>query len=106
MKDMALSASEAKEDTMLCPSSTDDDGGPKYPYGLCLDLNDDSLKKLGLDASKLNIGDEIAVTAVAKVTRISRYEEQKDVDNNVGLQITTMEANLASGDAAKKLYGN
>jgi len=101
MKDLALTSAEAKE-TMLCSNPGD---APKYPYGTALDLNDDTLKKLGI--SKLpEIGEEVAITAVAKVTRLSAYEEQDGPEQCLGLQITMMEVNIPSQvmTASGKLY--
>lgn len=100
--DMALTAAEAKE-TMY---SSDPSEAPKYPYGLNLDLNDDTLKKLGI--GKLpQVGDEVAITAVAKVTRISAYDEQGGTEQCLSLQIVGMEANIPSQveTPAGKLYG-
>ena len=105
MKDMSLSPDEAKE-TMLGYTEADVKDAPKYPYGLNLDLNDETLKKLGI--TKLPaVGDAVSITAIAKVTRISAYEEQGGSEQCLGLQITDMEISIGgqSSDAANKLYG-
>lgn len=101
--DMALTADEAKETSMM---SYDPKEAPKYPYGLNLDFNDETLKKLGI--SKLpQVGEELAITAVAKVTRISAYDEQGGTEQCLGLQIVGMEVNIPSQveTPAGKLYG-
>lgn len=102
--DMALSPGEA-EDTMLC-SPADPKEGPKYPYGLRLDLNDITLTKLGLTMLP-KVGEEVAITAVAKVVSINAYEEQEGVEQCLGLQIVGMDVNIPSQvqTPAGKLYG-
>lgn len=105
MKDLALTPDEAKESMIGC-ASADPSEGPKYPYGTSLDFNDETLKKLGI--TKLpGIGEEVAITAIGKVTRISAYEEQGGAEQCLGIQLTAMDVNIPSQvqSAADKLYG-
>lgn len=107
LKDLALSAAEAKKDMIGYASVEGDvDNMPKYPWGTSLDLDDDTLGKLGL-AKLPEVGEEVAITAVAKVTRISANEDQGGMRKCLGLQITSMEVNVPSqtASAADKLYG-
>lgn len=103
MVSLALTADEAKETIIGCASSDPKDM-PKYPYGTTLDLNDETLKKLGLDKLP-EVGEEVAITCLAKITRISAYEEQEGVERSLGLQIVDMDLNVPSQSAASKLYG-
>lgn len=104
LKDMSLSAAEAKEST-IGYAAADPGEAPKYPYGLSLDLNDDVLKKLGITTLP-TVGTTMLLTAEVKVTRISAYEEQDGSEQCLGLQITSMDlANpSSSSSAAEKLY--
>jgi hypothetical protein len=99
---MKMSAEEAKEQNG-CSPSTDD--GPRYPYGLSINLDDDTLTKLGIGDS-VNVGDEVTITAKATVTSKSGYQTMVgDSENSVGLQITDMEvASSGSSKSAKTLY--
>ena len=104
-KNLALTPDEAKE-TMIGYNSVDASEAPKYPYGTCLDLNDESLQKLGI--TKLpNVGEEVTIQAKAKVTRISAYVEQGGAEQCLGLQITDMDVSIPSQSqsASDKLYG-
>lgn len=107
---LANSPEEAKEQGAICTSEGE---GPKYPYGLCLDLNDDVLEKLGI-TSLPPVGTVMHITAMAKVTRVSEHENEKESERCVGLQITDMAATpgpaqasapRSSSDMAKSLYG-
>lgn len=76
-------------------------GGPKYPYGLSITLNDKSLKKLGLDLKDFKVDGTVYIKCKCFVERL---EETKDryADGNsrsMGLQITDMD--LKSGESAK-----
>jgi hypothetical protein len=67
----------------------------KYPYGLRVDLSNDSLKALGLSAADFTAGAECEIIAVCKVTSVSSRENQKaggetKKNDNVDLQITKM----------------
>ena len=106
MKDISLTAAEAKENMIGC-ASIDSADAPKYPWGTSLDLDDDTLTKLGI--TKLpDVGEELALTAVVKVTRISANEDQGGTRQCLGLQITSMELNIPSQviAPANKLYRN
>lgn len=104
MTNMQMTAEEAKEYTQ--PIAVGD--APKYPYGLCLCLNDESLKKLGI-SDPLPVGTEVVITARAKVTSAGAREE---IDGgkyaNMDLQITDMEISTGAGrsndDIAKAMY--
>lgn len=96
---MQMSAEEAKEEAGIEPSR------PRYPYGLCIDLNDETLAKLGITELPA-VGAQITVLARATVTRVSAYQDQgNEQERCVGLQITDMELEQAGPSAAEKLYG-
>jgi hypothetical protein len=93
---MKMSKEEAKEESS--PSET------RYPYGLEISLDDDALGKLGL-GDGLNVGDEVTITAKAKVTRKSGYETLVgDAESSIGLQITDMDVTGGSDKKTKALY--
>ncbi len=100
MVNMKMSKEEAKEQ---CSPSTDE--GPRYPYGLSINLDDDALTKLGIGDS-VNVGDEVLITAKATVTSKSGYQTMVgDSENSIGLQITDMEVSGGTqSKAAKTLY--
>lgn len=61
-----------------------------YPYGLRIDLNNDSLEKLGIDELP-DSGDTMKLVAEVKVESTSeRQERNGDKNRSVGLQITKM----------------
>ena len=79
---------------------------PMYPYGLCLDLNDESLKTLGIK-SMPKVGDTFTITAKVEVNRTSE-SESADGNNyrSVGLQITDMDIGGAKKEVdPNKMYG-
>lgn len=100
---MEMSKKEAKEYTQPEPSDA-----PKYPWGLCINLNDDSLEKLGLD--KLP-SVETEVTIIAKAVVSSTRESQTqggETERSLELQITDMKLggiDVLAG-ATDKLYDN
>jgi hypothetical protein len=63
-----------------------------YPYGLCLDLNQDSLEKLGISEDDMPaIGATIPLRAEGKVTRVSALaDEQGGGHRTLTIQITKM----------------
>lgn len=73
MASMALSKKEVKDRVKGCciPS---DSNGPKYPYGLEISLNEEGLKKLGLTAADLAVGQDVTISAKAVVVSVSSSE--------------------------------
>lgn len=96
MTSMKMSAEEAKE---YGPSVMAD--APQYPYGLRLDLNNESLEKLGIDEMPA-IGSKKMIYAMAEVVSVSANESKDGPPHrSVGLQITDMSCK-SSGDAQAK----
>lgn len=80
---------------------------PLYPWGLSIQLDDDTLKKLGLKLP--NLDQVIEFKCRAQVIAVNSRKDGNDEDeSSVSLQITDMElVENDSGDrAAKKLYGD
>jgi hypothetical protein len=100
---MQQSAEEAKEYTD--PKASD---APKYPWGLCITLNDDSLEKLGIDALPA-VDVEVTIIAKATVSRTSEYQTQGgESERSLDLQITDMQVGVGKdllGRAQDALYG-
>lgn len=88
LKDMANKPSEEKEkaEAIIAPS--------KYPYGLCLRLDEDVMAKLGLDPDDAEVGDTVELQAVAKITAVSQNSRETEDGSKdcacVELQITDM----------------
>lgn len=96
----------AEAQQMINPSATD---APKYPWGLEICLNDDSLAKLGIKTMPA-VGTE--VTIVAKATVAATRESATEGDgthSSMDLQITDMQVDGLDKDlfgrAAELLYG-
>lgn len=103
--DMQNTAQEAQAQVGLTPAAD----APKYPWGLEINLNDDSLDKLGVKTLPA-VGTE--VTIVAKATISSTSERSTESDGNcasMSLQITDMRLDGLDADllgrAAEILYG-
>lgn len=101
---MELSKEEAKEETQPSPADA-----PKYPWGLCITLNDDSLEKLGIEQLP-ETGAVVTIVAKAEVSRTSAYQTQGgENERSMDLQITEMQFGGLDADmlgrAAKALYG-
>lgn len=102
---MAYTAAEKKErnkkmDNPCMPSS-----GPDYPYGLCLNLDDEHLKKLGIK-SLPDVGDTMTVEATVKVTSVSQNSSERGSNSRrVELQITKMSLEQGEG-SMEEAIGN
>jgi Major coat protein-like len=76
----------------------------KYPYGLCISLDEEQIKALGMtDLPKAGAG----MTVLAKCTvKCVRSEEVKDgMERHVELQITDMGIEDANASIADRMYG-
>lgn len=106
LKSLALTPAEAKDTYLGCaPCDAGEDNGPKYPWGTELNLEDDSLKKLGIEKLP-EVGEVVNIMAQAKVTRVSASESQSGARRSLALQITDMAVDNPSQSRESKLYGN
>jgi len=98
---MQLSTAEMAEKDPCCGPSPE---RPRYPWGLSISLDNDTLEKLGLELPK--VGSELLLAAKVTVTSVSANEGSEGVYRNVSLQITDLafEGDEAI-DAADILYG-
>jgi hypothetical protein len=100
---MKMSSAEQRKRTE--PSSIASDA-PMYPWGLSLNLDNETLEKLKVDELP-EVGDERLVIAKVKVTSVSSNESESGSNKSVSLQITEMCLEDAGEKAAaeSKLYG-
>lgn len=86
LMDMARSAEEVRVDASpMALSNT-----PLYDYGLTLRLNSETLDKLNLDDTDVEVGDMLDFRAMAKVTSVSKHDTGAGEKCCVELQITHM----------------
>lgn len=100
--DMKLSPDEAKEMDSCIGASAD--GGPKYPWGLSVSLDDETLEKLGI-TSLPTVGQKMRLMAIVEVCSTSQHANQEGTDKCVSLQITQMALEGDAPDPAQVLYG-
>lgn len=112
MKDLAYTAEEIKAHktgSIYAESPSGKYEGPKYPYGLDIRLENDTLKKAGKTAADFKIGEEMTVSVKVRVTSISSNETERGGKNEcVCLTVTAIDMGGGSDDAgtAKVLYGS
>lgn len=98
MKDLKISKKEAKEknEAMVIGSSEQE----RYPYGLRLDLNNDTLDKLGI--KKLpTVGTVLMFEAKAKVVGSRQSATEGSENRSVELQITHID--LEDGESGEEV---
>lgn len=61
---------------------------PKYSYGLSICLDQDSLDKLDLDTSDVEVGDMLHMVCMVEVTSVSKNDTGDGEKCRVELQIT------------------
>lgn len=105
LKSMKMSAKDAKE--YASPATADASDAPRYPYGLCLHINDETIKALGVNAMP-DAGQTLMITARVKVASVEQRDTQKGQDRSMSLQITDMAIgpDTAKPSVEEKLYGN
>ncbi|MDG9966938.1 hypothetical protein N7638_02730 [Achromobacter mucicolens] len=104
LTDMKLSPDEAKE-MDCCVGGESSDGGPKYPWGLTVSLDDATLRKLGMSELP-QVGAQLRLMAVVEVCSTSQHANQDGTDKCVSLQITQMGLEGEGPQAAEILYGS
>ena len=89
MIDMKLAKEKAKKMASCCPEPAGK--GPRYPYGLELNLEKDQLKKLGISTKGRKVGEKGNIVAEYEVTRLSETQNQSGEDSqSMALQITKL----------------
>lgn len=83
---MKLDASEQKK--MAEPSLAEGDR-PLYPWGLSIDLNSDTLDKLGI-TDLPDVGESYMLVAMVDVTNVGSNASEGGTNRNVCLQITDL----------------
>jgi hypothetical protein len=83
---------------------------PEYPYGLTINLEDDSMRKLGITTTP-KVGTEMMVTAKCVVKSVSSSQhEGNETESRLCLQITDMGVgqteNATNDNRASMLYVN
>lgn len=101
---VSMKSSPAERKARSEPTSIASDA-PIYPWGLSINLDTESLEKLGVEELP-EVGDERLVIAKVKVTSVSSSDSESGANRNVGLQITEMCLEDAGEKAAaeSKLY--
>ncbi len=103
MKSMMSKEKETKGTEAAMPEMEQ----PKYPYGLQITLNDESIETLGMTVMPA-VGATMTLTAKVKVTGVHINEVLKDEDSTperrIELQITDMELGEGKKDIAKMMY--
>lgn len=105
LTNMKLTKGEQKDQVLTQPS---DSKAPQYPWGLTLNLDNDSLKKLGVDFEADDVGEVYTLVAKCKVIRVEtgKDESSKDARSSATLQITEMAIEEdGAKDVASKMYG-
>ncbi|EOB8536672.1 capsid staple protein, partial [Escherichia coli] len=70
-----------------------------YPWGLCIELNNETLAKL--KATPQSAGTEVMITAKAIIRSTSTRETEDGMQHNASLQITDMSLSPVSGEQPK-----
>lgn len=105
LTNMKLSKAEKNDQVLTQPS---DSKAPQYPWGLTLSLDNDSLKKLGVDFETDDVGEVYTLVAKCKVIRVEsgKDEGSKEARASATLQITEMAIEEdGAKDMASKMYG-
>lgn len=96
MVNLAKSSAEVKADlAMSVPAAVGKPSVAEYPYGCCISLDDETLKKLKLDGDIPGVGESIHGCFMAKVTSASMNERVNEDGSTeqccrIELQITDM----------------
>lgn len=94
--DMKYSQKEKVEESKENVPSAD--SMPDYPYGLTINLEKEQLDKLGL--TEYEVGDELNISAVGKITMVRSSERENDPEEaSVTIQITQLELQDADEQA-------
>ena len=97
MQDLKISKKEAKEANKPSTSYEDQE---RYPYGLRLDLNNDTLEKLGI--TKLPaVGTMLMFEAKAKVVGSRQSATESSDNRSIELQITHLDLEMDDDEVSE-----
>ena len=100
-----ISTKMSKEEAKEYASGPSAENAPAYSYGTCLYLDDELLKRLGIDEPPA-VGTVLTLSAKVVVTSTGVTQQQDgDKEARCELQITDMELKGDGPDAASVLYG-
>lgn len=88
LHDMSRTKEEKKERTGEVAISSPD--VEEYPYGLSLNLEKESLDKLGLDADDFNINSKVEMVCTGEITSIHESASKDNDHTSINVQITKM----------------
>jgi hypothetical protein len=100
VKDLKLTKEDKKEEEKSWQSPSEDD----YPYGLSLQLEESSIKKLGINQQDYDVDQEVTFAAKALVSSISENKNQNATRRSMSLQIIAMELKPEEVDPASTMY--
>ena len=78
--------------------------GPEYPYGLRIRLEDDQLKKLGMDELP-KIEKEVSIVAKGFISSVSSNDSDYGSHRCVEIQITELALDKPDKSESESLYG-
>src|ERR1700744_2120113 len=106
---MKLSPAEAKEESgdYAMGVASDPADQPAYPYGLTLDLDDETLAKLGITTLP-QVGATMQLMALVEVSSVRESQNQGGSTKGVCLQVTDMslEAGAPAARSADAISGS
>lgn len=107
LKDLAYTEEELTKNKSECCAVPANYEGPKYPWGLNLELDDETLNKLGVDITKFKIGEKVPIRINATVTGISINMREDHESKRVSLIAGEMEISKSKTveEQAEALYG-
>lgn len=96
---MEKTEKEKKKDNDCCVPDSDE----AYPWGLSIDLETESMAKLGISSPQ--VGSKVLIVSEAYVTSVSSREEKDGTpQQSVGYQITAMDINPLTKSTLADLY--
>lgn len=91
---MKLSKKQSKREFEIEPES-----GPRFPHGLSLNLNDESLTKLGIDKLPA-VGKKLKVVGIGVVTSVSQHEGRNRKNRDITIQLQNLSVDAATKKSA------
>ena len=86
LTDMKLPKRKKSSDCEVACESPDE---PRYPYGLEISLDNDAIKKLGIELPEA--GEQFIIVGVGPVTRVSQTDNKRGKDRSFSIQLQKIE---------------